>query len=70
MEIAFNGKYLLDVMGNLASEEIQLNLIGSEKPALVTDSQLEQYKYIIMPVKIKGGEEESRESRSTDKARV
>jgi len=70
MEIAFNGKYLLDVMGNLASEEIQLNLIGSEKPALVTDSQLEQYKYIIMPVKIKGGEEESRESRSTDKARA
>lgn len=60
MEIAFNGKYFLDVMANLVSEETHLNLIGSEKPALVTDPQLENYKYIIMPVKIKGEEEARR----------
>lgn len=51
MQIAFNFKYMLDVLKVLDSEEITLDLTGSLSPGVIKSIDLDNYVYVIMPVR-------------------
>ncbi len=53
MEIAFNADYLKDGIAAIEGETAELLLTDAEKPALVKGAESEDYKYVIMPVRIK-----------------
>jgi len=51
MQIAFNFKYLLDVLKVIETEEITIDFTGSLSPGVVRPWEEENYVYVIMPVR-------------------
>jgi len=51
-DIAFNAKYLLDILGNLDEEMLQIKSGTSLSPAIIRPMGEEEYTYVVMPVKI------------------
>ena len=51
-EIAFNGRYLLDVLNVLSGEKISMEYSGPLSPGLIRDLSDDSYKYVLMPVRI------------------
>ena len=51
-EIALNSQFILDVLSNIGSDEIILELGESTNPAIIRPSGKEDYTHIIMPLKI------------------
>jgi DNA polymerase-3 subunit beta len=52
LQVAFNSKYLLDVLAILGSEEVQLGFTGPLNPGLIKPVGKDDYLYIIMPVRV------------------
>ena len=53
MDIAFNIAYLLDALGHLSTETIQLSLgEANMSSALITQPGSEDFKYVVMPMRI------------------
>ncbi len=52
LDIGFNVTYLLDVLGNLKSEQVRLALGDALGSALVTMADSERFKYVVMPMRI------------------
>ena len=52
MEMAFNAKYLLDVLGVLECEAVEMELTGSLSPAVVKGQGSQDYMYVVMPMQI------------------
>jgi len=52
LDIGFNITYLVDVLGNLASENVQLAFGDANSSALVTMPGRDDYKYVVMPMRI------------------
>jgi DNA polymerase III subunit beta len=52
LDIGFNITYLLDVLGNLASERVNLAFGDANSSALVTMPGRDDYKYVVMPMRI------------------
>jgi DNA polymerase-3 subunit beta len=52
LDIGFNITYLLDVLGNLASERVNLAFGDANSSALVTMPDRDDYKYVVMPMRI------------------
>ena len=52
LDIGFNITYLLDVLQNLASERVQLAFGDANSSALVTMPGRDDYKYVVMPMRI------------------
>ncbi|MDD5583889.1 MAG: DNA polymerase III subunit beta [Candidatus Omnitrophica bacterium] len=48
-EIGFNPHYIIDVLKNLADEDVNLEFFGSEKPAIL---RKEDYIYLVLPLRI------------------
>ncbi len=53
MEMAFNADYLRDGIGAIDGEQVEMLLTDAEKPALMKSTERDDYKYVIMPVRIK-----------------
>lgn len=53
MEIGFNGGYLLDGVGAVSAERIEIRMDDPQKPALMKAREDERFVYIIMPVRLK-----------------
>ncbi len=51
LQIAFNSKYLTDVLSNLASEEVIFEASGPLNPGVIKPSPAENYLHLIMPVR-------------------
>lgn len=49
-EIAFNARYLLDVLSNLKNKEISLEIGGKLKPGVIKAEGKDDYLHIIMPL--------------------
>lgn len=49
-EIAFNARYLLDVLGNLKSQKVSLGISGKLKPGVIRPEGKTDYLHIIMPL--------------------
>jgi DNA polymerase-3 subunit beta len=52
LDIGFNITYLLDVLQNLGSEHVLLGFGDANSSALVTMPDREDYKYVVMPMRI------------------
>ncbi|HEX3629230.1 MAG TPA: DNA polymerase III subunit beta [Candidatus Dormibacteraeota bacterium] len=52
LQVAFNSKYLLDVLGIIGSDEVQLGFTGPLNPGLIRPVGKDNYLYIIMPVRV------------------
>src|SRR5512137_2006836 len=52
LDIGFNINYLLDVLQNLASEKVRLAFGDANSSALVTVPDADDYKYVVMPMRI------------------
>lgn len=52
MDVAFNSKYLLDVLNNLEESMVQFKTAGPLSPALIRPMEDENYAYVVMPVKM------------------
>jgi len=52
LQVAFNAKYLLDVLGIIGSDEVQLGFTGPLNPGLIKPVGKDNYLYIIMPVRV------------------
>lgn len=53
LTIGFNGKYLVDGLGVLESEEIQFDLQEETKSAVIRPLGDTSYDYVVMPVKLR-----------------
>ncbi len=49
--IAFNARYLLDVLANLGAEEASLELSGPLAPGVIRGIGKDDYVHVIMPVR-------------------
>ncbi len=52
LNIAFNSKYILDILKNLESEEAILQMNTSLSPVCITSDDEPDYKYIVTPVRV------------------
>lgn len=52
IDVGFNVNYLLDVLNNLKTENVQFTLQDSNSSALVTNLGKEDFKYVVMPMRI------------------
>ena len=52
LDIGFNVTYLLEVLGNLKSEQVKFSLGDSLGSALITMPDSEKFKYVVMPMRI------------------
>ena len=52
LDIGFNVTYLLDVLANLKSEQVQVSLGDSNSSALITVPEDDNFKYVVMPMRI------------------
>lgn len=51
-EIAFNPVYLMDLLKNLDTEEVLIELASPLNPGVVRPAEDESYRYVMMPMKI------------------
>jgi DNA polymerase-3 subunit beta len=52
IEIGFNVTYLMDVLGNMEQDMVRIDLADSNSSALITLPDNEQFKYVVMPMRI------------------
>ncbi|HEY1059756.1 DNA polymerase III subunit beta [Limnobacter humi] len=52
IDVGFNVNYLLDVLNNLKSETVQFTLQDGNSSALVTNPGKDDFKYVVMPMRI------------------
>ncbi|HMA31556.1 MAG TPA: DNA polymerase III subunit beta, partial [Casimicrobiaceae bacterium] len=52
LDIGFNITYLLDVLSNISSENVRVALGDANSSALITIPGRDDYKYVVMPMRI------------------
>jgi DNA polymerase-3 subunit beta len=52
LQIAFNARYLLDALGAMDGEQVELRFDGPLSPGLIKPPGTEDYRYVIMPVRV------------------
>jgi DNA polymerase-3 subunit beta len=52
IEIAFNSRYLFDVLKNIEDEDIILEMTSSISPCVIKAKDTDLYKYLVLPVRI------------------
>ncbi len=52
IQIAFNSRYLLDVLALVASEKVSMGFNGPLSPGVVKPAGRDDYTYVIMPVRV------------------
>ncbi|WP_140984228.1 DNA polymerase III subunit beta [Asticcacaulis tiandongensis] len=52
IEIGFNARYILDVMGQIAGEQVELRFNDAASPTLVLDTADQGVQYVLMPLRV------------------
>lgn len=52
LNVAFNAKYILDILKNVESEEVVLSMNTSLSPVCITAPEEDNYIYIVTPVRV------------------
>ena len=52
IQIAFNSRYLLDVLGLVGSDKVAMGFNGPLSPGVVKPAGKDDYTYVIMPVRV------------------
>ena len=53
IRMAFNAKYLLDFLGTINAEAIEMELTGELSPALIRPQGVYDYTYVLMPMQVR-----------------
>lgn len=53
IEMAFSAKYLMDFLGVIGTEAVEMQLTGNLSPALLRPQDDETYGYVLMPMQIR-----------------
>ena len=51
-EIGFNVGYLMDVLANMSQDMVTLSLHDANSSALITNPEIEGFRYVVMPMRI------------------
>lgn len=51
LEVSFNGRFLSDVLFNIESPDVWLQLTDADKAALINSDQDQSYLYVLMPIR-------------------
>ena len=52
IEIGFNVTYIIDVLGNMGQDMVRVDLADGNSSALITIPENEDFKYVVMPMRI------------------
>ncbi|WP_297635696.1 DNA polymerase III subunit beta [uncultured Clostridium sp.] len=52
IQIAFNSRYLLDVLKTLDEEEVILEMTSSVTPCIIKGKMADNYRYLVLPVRV------------------
>lgn len=52
VQIAFNSRYLLDVLKNMEEESVVLEMTSSVTPCIIKGKETDSYKYLVLPVRL------------------
>jgi len=52
LEIAFNAKYITDVIRNISDDDLCMNFNSNVSPCVVTPAEGDTYLYLILPVRV------------------
>lgn len=52
IEIAFNSKYLLDVLKNMEDNEVVMKMTSGISPCVIEENSNENAKYLVLPVRL------------------
>lgn len=52
IKIAFNSKYLLDVLKNIESDEVVMKMASSITPCVIEEKDKDNAKYLVLPVRL------------------
>ncbi|MCB0362168.1 MAG: DNA polymerase III subunit beta, partial [Bdellovibrionales bacterium] len=52
LRIGFNAKYILDVLGSIHNESVQMHFSDQLSPGLVRPIDDDGYTYVVMPMRI------------------
>jgi DNA polymerase-3 subunit beta len=52
VQIAFNARYILEVLSVLDSEQVEMRFDGQLSPGLIKQPSSDDYRYVIMPVRV------------------
>ena len=52
LEIGFNVTYLLDVLSSVRSDHVEIPLSDSNSSCLMREPGTEQYRYVVMPMRL------------------
>ena len=52
IEIGFNARYLLDILGQLEGDEIEVHLADAAAPTLIRESEKATALYVLMPMRV------------------
>ncbi|MDT8386760.1 MAG: DNA polymerase III subunit beta [Thiogranum sp.] len=52
LEIGFNVTYLLEVLGSVRSENVEITLSDSNSSCLIRQPGTQQYRYVVMPMRL------------------
>ncbi|NOZ45085.1 MAG: hypothetical protein GXP45_08345 [bacterium] len=50
MSFGINGRYITDFIRTMKGDEINFQIVDSQKPLIVTDKEDENYKYVVRPL--------------------
>ena len=52
IEIAFNSRYLLDVLKNIESDDVLMKMTSGITPCVLEEKDNENSKYLVLPVRL------------------
>ena len=52
IQIAFNSRYLLDVLKNMEEDEVVMKMTSSISPCVIEEVNNENAKYLVLPVRL------------------
>ncbi|MGH8495479.1 MAG: DNA polymerase III subunit beta [Gammaproteobacteria bacterium] len=52
LEIGFNVNYLLDALGAIDSEQVEVGLTDGSSSCLISEPSSDRYKYVVMPMRL------------------
>ena len=52
IQIAFNSKYLLDVLKNIEDDEVKLEMTSGVSPCVIKCKNTDNSKYLVLPVRL------------------
>lgn len=52
VQIAFNSRYLLDVLKNVEDDEVVMKMTSGISPCVIEEKNSENAKYLVLPVRV------------------